>query len=320
MIFTTPILLITWRRPLETSKVIDELRKVKPSNLFIASDGPDPSDSEQQLKVYSTREVIKQNIDWDCEIKTLYSEFNQGCKTGVSEAITWFFNQVEEGIILEDDCIPHIDFFSYCSELLKEYKYDDRVWCISGSNVQDNNWRGDGSYYFGRIPQIWGWASWSKYWKCYDLNIEKWPILKQSNCLNTIFEDQFEKNYWVKIWDQLYEKQTPDTWDYQWCFTCISNGGLTAFPNKNLISNIGFGKDATHTTWANSDDISVSSLGKIKHPSFVLRDSIADIYTFNNKFGGHHIRRNLKLINRFKRKLKSVYKKLINEIRSIYSL
>ena len=312
MIFKTPILLIAWRRPLETSRVINELKKVKPSNLYIACDGYKENDLEQQIKVKATREVIKQNIDWDCEVKTLYSEFNQGCKIGVSKAITWFFNQVEEGIIIEDDCIPHIDFFGYCKELLKEYRNDDRVWCISGSNVQENNWRGDGSYYFGRIPQIWGWASWSKYWNYYDINIKKWPDLKESNFLDTIFDDTFEKEYWIKIWDELYYDKTPDTWDYQWCFACMSNGGLTAFPNKNLICNIGFGKDATHTTWVNNEEMLISKLGDLMHPSFVLRDSIADKYTFDNKFGGKNIRRQNKLFNRVKRKLKRILIKFID--------
>tara|TARA_Y100001968_G_C19426010_1_gene754403 strand:+ start:1582 stop:2544 length:963 start_codon:yes stop_codon:yes gene_type:complete len=314
MTYTTPVLLIAWRRPLQTSKVIDELRKIKPINLFVACDGPIPNDLEQEKKVNSTREIIRQNINWDCQINTLYSDLNQGCKRGVSNAITWFFNQVDEGIILEDDCVPHQDFFSYCTELLKKYRDDDRVWSISGSNVQEGNWRGDGSYYFGRIPQVWGWATWSKYWKNYDINIEKWPFLKKSNFLRTIFDDPLEEQYWCNIWDKLYEKNTPDTWDYQWCFTCISNGGLTAFPNQNLITNIGFGKDATHTTWLNEEKFSTSKLGRIIHPSFILRDSIADEYTFNNKFGGNNIRRNLKLINRVKRKVKDYFNKVAAKI------
>ena len=304
MTFKTPILLIAWRRPRETKKVIESLKVHKPVNIFIACDGPIKNNAEEEIKVIKTRNTISENIDWECKIETFYSDSNLGCKIGVSKAITWFFENVEEGIILDDDCIPHPDFFNFCSELLERYRDDERVWCISGNNVQGGKWRGNDSYFFGKIPLIWGWASWSRCWKSYDVNINKWPLLKDSNLLNTVFDDVLEKRYWSDIWEKLYKEGVPNTWDYQWCFTCISNSGLTAFPNRNLISNIGFGKDAAHTTWEMEPESIEVGIGDISHPKFIIRDVLADRYAFDYKFGGISMRRKWKFIKRLSKYFK----------------
>lgn len=272
----TPLLLIAWRRLDTLRQVIDAIRPVAPTRLFVACDGPNPERPGEAEKVAATRQVIEQEINWPCQIERLYSELNQGCRLGVSRAITWFFEHVEEGIILEDDCVPHPDFFSYCTILLERYRHDARLWCISGNNFQNGQWRGDGSYYFSRYNHCWGWASWRRCWMHYDVDMRQWPSLRNSGLMDTIFEDPLERSYWWGIWQRLVDKGQPDTWDYQWMLTCLANGGLTALPNRNLVCNVGFGADATHTLGGTSPASIYEGLGELRHPGFILRNASAD--------------------------------------------
>lgn len=307
----TPILLLTWRRPHTLRQVIDAIRPVAPARLFVACDGPNLDRPGEHEKVTATRALIDREIDWPCHIERLYSDTNQGCRLGVSRAISWFFDHVEEGIILEDDCVPHPDFFLYCATLLEHYRCDERVWCIGGSNFQNGQWRGDGTYYFSRYPHCWGWASWRRCWHHYDTDLKLWPLLRDSGLLETIFEDPLERDYRFKIWERLYRKDEPDTWAYRWTFTCLINNGLSALPNQNLISNIGFGVDATHTTGSHQSTTMGDGLRYLTHPTFILRNTAADRYTFNNHFGGNSIRKSHSTTEKIKLRLRSTIKKVI---------
>jgi hypothetical protein len=289
----TPVLLLIWRRPHTLRKVIEALRPVAPKQLFVACDGSNPQRPGEEEKVAAVHAVVEHEIDWPCEIVRLYSDTNQGCKLGVSRAISWFFDQVEEGIILEDDCVPHQDFFRYCTTLLQRYRHDTRVWCISGNNFQDGHWRGDGSYYFSHYPCCWGWASWRRCWQHYDAELGQLGTLEKSGLMKAMFQDPLEHRYWQKIWKQLYAKGKPDTWDYQWVFTCMVNHGLTAIPNRNLVTNIGFGEGATHTTQKAHRAVATAvgkGMASIDSPSFILRDIDADRYSFDHAFGGKNLR------------------------------
>lgn len=286
----TPLLLIAWRRPHTLRQVIDALRSVAPTQLYVACDGPNPERPGEAEKVAATRAVIENDIDWSCQIEYLYSDVNQGCRIGVSRAITWFFEMVEEGIILEDDCVPHHDFFPFCTNLLERYRHDTRVWCISGNNFQNGNIRGDGSYYFSRYNHCWGWASWRRCWQHYDADLSTWPALRDSDLFEGLFEDPLEKIYWSDIWQWLLDTGQPDTWDYQWTFTSMINGGLTILPNLNLVGNIGFGPDGTHTTAVADPLLATQALGDLVHPRFVLRHNEADQYTFDHHHGGSVMR------------------------------
>jgi len=170
-------------------------RPLVPSRLYVAADGPNPERPGEAEKVAATRRVLELEIDWPCEVERLYSDVNQGCRVGVSRAISWFFEQVEEGIIFEDDCVPHPDFFSHCTILLERYRNDTRVCCISGNNFQNGQWRGDVSYYFCRYKHCWGWASWRRCWQHYDGHLRQWPALRDSGLLRTGFEDSVEREY-----------------------------------------------------------------------------------------------------------------------------
>jgi hypothetical protein len=315
----TPLLLIAWRRPHALRQVIDAIRPVAPTRLYVACDGPSTERSGETEKVAATRQVIDQEIDWPCQIERRYSDENQGCHHGETRAMNWFFEQVEEGIILEDDCVPHPDFFPYCATLLERYRYDTRVWCISGDNFQNGRWRGEGSYYFSRYNHCWGWASWRRCWQLHDPTLSRWPLLRDSGLLEAIFEDPLERRYWAGIWQRLVDEGQPDTWDYQWTFTCLAHGGLTALPNRNLVRNVGFDSDAVHTRSAEAQPgsalhfviQSTSALpglpGPLRHPSFVLRHVAADRFEFEHKLGGLDLRRqrrlHRRLINGLRRRL-----------------
>lgn len=280
-----PILLIAWRRPNTLKRVIDALRPLAPSNLFVACDAARVDHPCEAANVVATRELIAQAIDWPCRVQQLYSERNLGCSSGPIAAINWFFSQVEEGIILEDDCVPHPDFFFYCTALLERYRSDTRIWCISGTNYQAGIWRGDASYYFSRYNHCWGWASWRRCWQHYDSRISSWPAMRDGSYLDFVFEDPLERRYWASIWERTYSSSTSITWwDYQWSYACMINGGLTALPNVNLISNVGFGPDSSHFPLDREPAKIDRPLGVLTHPSFILRDIKADSYTFENHF------------------------------------
>jgi hypothetical protein len=309
-----PLLLIAWRRPHTTKQVIDAIRVASPARMFIACDGPNPDRPGEVEKVSATRALIEREIDWPCQIEHLYSDTNQGCRLGVSRAISWFFQQVEEGIILEDDCVPHPDFFPYCAELLERYRHDERVWCVSGNNFQDGRWRGDGSYYFSHYTHIWGWASWRRCWRQYDSELSLWPDLKASGLLESVFDDPIEREYWSGIWNNLVLTGQPDTWDYQWLFTCWVQGGLTLLPNTNLVSNVGFGAEGTNCT----DEREPTAFGEaalvpVRHPSFIMRDREADRYTFDHHFGGSGMREQMRLRARLRSRLKARFRYILNQ-------
>jgi hypothetical protein len=301
----SPLLLVAWRRPHTLRQVIDAIRPIAPMRLFVACDGPNPERPGEAEKVSASREVIEKEIDWPCQIERLYSDMNQGCRLGVSRAITWFFEQVDEGIILEDDCVPHPDFFPYCTTLLERYRNDSRVWCISGNNFQNGQWRGDGSYYFSRYNHCWGWASWRRCWNHYDAELEQWPALRESGLLKTIFENPLERNYWSGIWNSLLDSGMPDSWAYRWTFTCLANGGITALPNRNLVSNVGFGVDASHTTNVADPTVADQGLGVISHPTFLLPDTAADRYSFKHHLGGAAMRSRMRLFARMKARIRN---------------
>jgi hypothetical protein len=280
----SPVLLVAWRRPELTRRVIASIRTYAPDQMYVACDGPNLQREGEVDSVNETRRVIESEIDWPCKIYRRYSETNQGCRLGVSNAISWFFENVSKGIILEDDCFVSSHFFEHCDDLLVRYENDLRVWTIGGCNFQDENWRGDGSYYFSRYFHCWGWATWASRWSHYDRDLKDWPALKSSGLMESLFQSEKEKNYWFGIWEELFKTGKPNTWDYQWLLTCMSNGGLNALPNHNLVENIGFGSDATHCgTYSLSMTVD-REFQMLSHPRFVLTDGKADAYTFKKLF------------------------------------
>ena len=306
----TPVLFVTFRRPDTTKKVFETIRQAQPKKLYIAQNFPSNNSAEEFRKWDEVRAIIE-NIDWDCEICRLYREQYLDVKTSISTSIDWFFEKEEMGIILEDDCLPHPDFFTFCETLLDRYAQDERVWVVTGDNFQNGQFRGDASYYFSRYNHVWGWATWRRAWSKRDMRATFWLEWKESPEWKAWLQDKVERKYWKRIFDRVYRNEI-DTWDYQWTACVWFNRGLTATPNVNLISNIGFGDDATHTFINKSvtgSDVATGPLGKITHPHDISSNKEADSYVFDNHFEGFKYRLPLSLYYLPKRVFRRISKK-----------
>lgn len=238
----TAVLFLVFNRLNTTKQVFDAIRQAKPPKLYIAADGARKNKEGETEKVKAVRDHIINSINWECEVKTLFREENLGCKHAVSEGITWFFENEEQGIILEDDCLPSNSFFYYCETLLEKYRDDERIFLISGYNKQEQ-WKDDESdYFFSYYGGIWGWASWKRAWNYYDIDMKELPDFLKKNKLAHLLGDKQ-----AKIRSYQLMNYTDSTWDYQWGFARHLNSGMACVPSKSLIANIGFGDNATHT-------------------------------------------------------------------------
>jgi hypothetical protein len=301
----TAVLFLVFNRPDTTKQVFEAIRQAKPPRLYVAADGPRANRGGETEMAAQVR-AIATAVDWPCDVKTLFRDINLGCKKAVSSGIDWFFENEEQGIILEDDCLPCPDFFTFCETLLNRYSNDERVWVVTGDNFQDGRLRGSGSYYFSRYNHVWGWASWRRAWAKRDMQIKFWPEWKKSPEWRVWLPDKVERSYWSNIFDRMYRNEI-DTWDYPWTASVWFYGGLTATPNINLVSNIGFGPDATHTT---GDSLMASmTTGRIENivnPDSLIRCIEADRYVFNNYFGGKWMFLPFGIYTRLKKVLKSI--------------
>ena len=276
----SPVLFLIFNRPDKTKQVFEAIRQAQPAKLFLAADGPRKDKLGEQELCEQTREIINA-IDWKCELKTLFRTENLGCKIAVSSAINWFFENVEEGIILEDDCLPNQSFFHFCDNLLNYYRDDERIMHIGGSNFQDGQIRGDGSYYFSNIYHIWGWATWKRAWRHYNIemnNLEEFVSKKQ---LNKFFSERSHIQYFTDVFSTIKSDKL-NTWDYQWVLSCWTNDGISIIPNFNLVSNIGYGNEATHTNSGNDlSNRKTEELIEIVVPSNFEKNLYADKYTID---------------------------------------
>jgi hypothetical protein len=275
----SPVGLLIFNRPETTKRVFAEIAKAKPRQLFVIADGPRRNRPGEDELCRAVRKTVE-NVDWECELSTNYAEENMGCARRVSSGINWVFENVEEAIILEDDCLPHPTFFRFCDEMLERYRNDERIMAISGDNFQFGRKRWEYSYYFSRYAHVWGWASWRRAWTHYDAQMSYWPMVREKGWLADILGDKGEAKYWTGVFDRTHEGKA-GTWDYQWMFACWLHSGLSILPNVNLISNIGFGVNATHTGGGGKvADIPTEDMSfPLTHPPILIRDSCADGYT-----------------------------------------
>jgi GNT-I family len=276
---TSAVALFIFNRADTTRQVLAQISRYRPKKLLVIGDGP--RDDSEQILCAEARAVIAE-VDWDCEVLTDYSLVNMGCKHRVASGLAWVFNEVEEAIILEDDCVPDPSFFTYCDDLLIRYRDDKRVMAISGDNFEGCTKKRQESYYFSRWFHCWGWATWRRAWKKYDPDILDWPQLSQSDWLADVLTSEQLARYWSRIFDAVYAGLI-DTWDYQWMFATWAEHSLTIVPAVNLVSNIGFRADATHTKDGNNAraNIPTQSLTfPLVHPPRMVKDRRADISTF----------------------------------------
>ncbi|MCC8425726.1 nucleotide-diphospho-sugar transferase [Mucilaginibacter sp. UR6-11] len=302
----TPILFLIYNRPDKTLKVFEAIKKVRPAKLFVVADGP--RNEEAGILCQQTRDVLL-NIDWDCELKTLYRTENIGVKRSVSSGINWFFEHIDEGIVLEDDCVPNDSFFFFCSAMLEFYKDNESIMHITGTDLIDNGKKHDYTYYFSNYPNIWGWATWKRAWRKYDLELTDKSYYKK--LINTRFKDPFERRFWHTVLESL---KTLDTWDYQWMFSIWKAGGICINTNYNFVSNIGFDATATHTKYDSPySGLTTKTINKIVHPATIAidketeNDFLKTLHNLDRKgYRGYFLMRGKNLIHKIKLLLKKI--------------
>lgn len=273
-IFTTPILLLVFNRPKETRRVLQRLAQIRPSKLYVAADGPRQERPEEAALCDEVRDLIN-HLNWPCQVTTLYREKNLGCKQGVSQGIDWFFAQESEGIILEDDVLPHPSFFEFCEAMLEKYREDVQVMHISGYTFIEEPSARTRDYLFSRFGTVWGWATWRRAWQCYDVSMQNWEThLKK-------IRKAFPRSVWEKRLE-LYRNLADgkiDTWDYQWTFWRLVHDGLSIVPTQNMVENIGFSDTATHTyalpLWKERPVVALNP-GKLTYEKKVKRNRAYD--------------------------------------------
>jgi hypothetical protein len=275
---TTPVALLVFNRPETTKRVLEVIRKVRPSQLLLVADGPrtgHPTDVDKCAEVVS----ILDQIDWPCEVLRNYSQTNLGCKVRVSSGLDWVFSQVEEAIILEDDCLPDVSFFPFCQEMLATYRHDKRVMTVCGTNLL-GRWKDDRqSYHFANYDWVWGWASWRRAWQKYDVTMSQWENPSCRIRVRRILQDDEFYALREMAFQQAFDNRI-DTWDYQWSFARLLHEGLAAVPSINLVTNIGYGREATHTR-VMDDELAGMETGRLvlplRHPRSIVPDSEYDL-------------------------------------------
>jgi hypothetical protein len=288
----TAVLFLIFNRLDTTKKVFAAIRQAKPPRLYISADGPRSSKEGEAEKVRTVRNYVLSNIDWDCEVKTLFREKNLGCKIGVSEGISWFFENEEEGIILEDDVLPIPSFFPYCEELLEHYRHSENIALISGLNPISDYIQNNDSYFLSYYKFIWGWASWRRVWQQIDIPMKTWPAWRDKGGLKQIFpDDPLTEIYFRNIFDSTY-KGIIDTWDYPFTISCWINNMHGIISTNNQIINLGYGDDNATNTQGNAPECLLSSppipiIFPLKHPIKLDVSTEIDSYISRNFFGTH---------------------------------
>ena len=280
--FEVPVLLIAFNRPESTARVLCSLAEIKPQKLYVACDGPRSGKSEEARRCEEVRALVSQ-MDWPCDVQTLFQPSNLGCRAGVTAALDWFFEQEDEGIVLEDDIVADPSFFLFCQELLERYRHDERVGVIAANNHQRLPPSDGSSYRFSIYSHCWGWASWRRAWRCNDPELRGWPAFRDGQWLQKLGGKALARR-WGPWLDQLSAGQI-DTWDMVWQFSCWQQGFLTVIPAVELVENIGFGVDATHTLDERSPLGPPGSLSfPLRHPTVMQADRLRDQDTFRRLF------------------------------------
>lgn len=245
------VLFIIFNRYSTTKQVFEAIRLAQPTKLYIAADAPRPGNKEDIDKCRAARAIIE-NIDWVCDVKKLFRDENLGCGKSVSQAINWFFEHEEEGIILEDDCLPNSDFFAFATAMLQYYRSDHRIISVNGSNLGYQSLC-NASYNFSRFMNMWGWATWRDRAIHIDYQMNEWKTIRNKtwwvyrNAKQYMFDADIN---WYRLWSDKFSKVAIDptfTWDWQWVFHQLKTKKISIVPSTNLVTNIGFDADATHT-------------------------------------------------------------------------
>lgn len=283
--YSIPILFIIFNRPDTTQIVFNRIREIKPARLYVAADAPRMNKSGEVKACRQARAIINQ-VDWACEVKTLYREENLGCKLSVSNAISWFFDQEEMGVILEDDCLPDLSFFPFCEELLIRYKDDDRIGHIGGNCNIPGIVKDGLSYDFCSITHIWGWATWRRVWKSMDVTFPFWEQCKKKR--SSLFRNKWEEIYFSTfISDALQCRHGLNPWGVFYYYMLRTQNQLSIYPSVNLVTNIGLGDpNATHTTRKSRKLYVPSERIKfpLRHPDYIMDNQEINMKAVRHSF------------------------------------
>lgn len=273
---TTPVAYVVFNRPRHTLETFAAIRAYRPSQLFIIADGPRASHTADIERCREVRRIVSE-IDWPCEVHRNLAEDNLGSGRRVSSGLDWVFSIVDRAIVLEDDCLASPDFFSFCDDLLVRYRDIESIWVVSGNSYQPEFHRGDASYFFSKYPDTWGWATWRRAWRHYQHDLPLLEQWRQSPRWKECFPTRSEQQLFHRVFNAALTGVV-DAWDYQWVGCVIHGGGLSATPNANLVRNIGFDDEATHTKSCHGFEYSFTPLGALIHPSQIARHTEADEY------------------------------------------
>jgi len=272
-----PVLLLAYNRPHTTAQVFARIRATRPRQLFVAVDGPRPDRPEDAARCAAVRRMAAA-VDWPAEVHTRFLDANLGCRRAASSAISWFFDHVEAGVVLEDDCLPETDFFDFCAAMLARYAGTPRVMHVAGYNPHDGRRHGAADYYYSNYNLIWGWASWRRAWRCYDDDPEAFARSLQGGELGHLFATRRERIYFRQRFVDTFNGDI-DSWGYVWLYSRCRQAGVAIHPNANLITNIGFDAAATHTRRAASPDYNRpwGQLNRpLRHPDHITVNRAAD--------------------------------------------
>ncbi len=284
--YQTPVLLITFNRPDHTRQVFDAIKMQKPKQLFVFQDGHREGNIMDIEKCMEVRSIFHEPLDWDCELHTYFSKVNLGCGKGPSTGISWFFEHVEQGLIFEDDCLPHPEFFHYSALLLEKYKDNSTISLIGGSSFQNQSVNHKYSYYFSSgVFGTWGWATWKRTWSNFDYYLDSIDEKLMTSLIKKYFKEVRQRFFWRLIFSEVKKDRFKEScWDYQFYFSCWKKGMLAIIPYNNLISNIGFDEMATHTYGVEHPAASrpTKPILPIIHPIDVKLNIKADFYVHKN--------------------------------------
>lgn len=279
--YKIPVLLVFFNREDVVLQTFERIREAQPAKLYLACDGARENRPEEKQTVDNLRNKVLSMVDWDCEVKTRFLDKNVGCSLGVNSAIDWLFENEEVGIVLEDDCVAQKSFFPFVEEMLERYKNDQRIGLIAGYNPIDDKCKIDGSYCFSKYKSTWGWATWRRVWNNMDLQMEWRGTADADSIIKNMGYEGMDEKYW-KYRLKAIDAQFVSAWDWQFFYSQSAQNQLTVYPKESLISNIGFGVGATHTSFStNASEYSTTHELEfpLQHPKYVVPN-----YDFDKKF------------------------------------
>ena len=276
---STPVVMIVFRRPEHTRRVLTAIREARPRRLMVIADGASGGREGEAQKCAAARGVVDELVDWPCEVLRNYSDVNLGVEARFYSGFQWVFEQCESAIILEDDEVPHASFFGFCEEMLARYREDERVFAVNGTNFVADRYTCAESYYFSRYFHCWGFATWRRAWREYDLRLSRWPEVRGTDWLMKLCDGRAdEARHHAENFEKVHRGEIR-TWDYQITFAMWLRGALAITPSVNLVSNSGFGRDSLHYKSGDHPfaNMRTGAMGEpLRHPAEVVRDAGAD--------------------------------------------